>query len=297
MSNRFRGIVVSFHGKTLLVKEESEGNHYECDMPGRFKRIGVKPLVGDIVEFTIERSDKGWVQNVLNRRNELSRPKIANVDQVILVTTLAKPEVSYYIVDKFLVLAEFSGLPTIIVLNKLDLLVSKDQLEEFTDTYSDYYTVIPTSAKTGENLNLLIEAFRNKVSTMAGVTGVGKSSLLNGLNPGLKLKTTEISQKLGRGKHTTTRSELLEFNFGGYIADTPGFSTLELPDIEPDDLQEYFVEINAASEGCAFSDCSHINEPGCHVKELLKDHLINHSRYDSYVKIYNELKQKSRKKR
>jgi ribosome biogenesis GTPase len=297
VSERFRGIVVRFHGKTLIVKEELDGKHFECDMPGRFKRTKTKPLVGDIVEFTIESENKGIVQNILNRRNELSRPKIASVDQVILVTTLVKPEVSNYIVDKFLVLAEYSGLPIIIVLNKLDLLTSKDQLKEFSDVYSDYYTVIPTSAKTGENLNLLIEIFRNKISTMAGVTGVGKSSLLNGLNPGLKLKTTEISQKLGRGKHTTTRSELLEFNFGGYVADTPGFSTLELPDMEPEELQDYFVEIRAASEGCSFSNCSHIDEPGCHVKELLKDHSIKKSRYNSYLKLYNELKKKHRKKR
>ncbi len=297
MSKRFRGVVIRFHGKTLVVKEELDGKHYECDMPGRFKRIGVKPLVGDIVEFTIEADNKGLVQNILNRRNELSRPKIANVDQVLLVTTLTKPEVSYYIVDKFLVLAEYSNLSTIIVLNKLDLLASVDLLEEFTDIYSDYYTVIPTSAKTGKNLNLLIEVFRNKVNTMAGVTGVGKSSLLNGLNPGLRLKTTEISQKLGRGKHTTTISELLEFNFGGYVADTPGFSTLELPDIEPGELQNYFVEINSASQECAFSDCSHIDEPGCHIKELLKDHSIKRSRYESYAKMYNELKQRTRKKR
>jgi ribosome biogenesis GTPase len=297
VSERFRGIVVRFHGKTLIVKEELDGKHFECDMPGRFKRTKTKPLVGDIVEFTIESENKGIVQNILNRRNELSRPKIASVDQVILVTTLVKPEVSNYIVDKFLVLAEYSGLPIIIVLNKLDLLTSKDQLKEFSDVYSDYYTVIPTSAKTGENLNLLIEIFRNKISTMAGVTGVGKSSLLNGLNPGLKLKTTEISQKLGRGKHTTTRSELLEFNFGGYVADTPGFSTLELPDMEPEELQDYFVEIRAASQGCSFSNCSHIEEPGCHVKELLKDHSIKKSRYNSYLKLYNELKKKHRKKR
>lgn len=297
MSERFRGIVVRFHGKTLIVKEELDGKHFECDMPGRFKRTKTKPFVGDIVEFTIESENKGIVQNILNRRNKLSRPKIANVDQVILVTTLVKPEVSNYIVDKFLVLAEYSGLPIIIVLNKLDLLTSKDQLKEFSDVYSDYYTVIPTSAKTGENLNLLIEIFRNKISTMAGVTGVGKSSLLNGLNPGLKLKTTEISQKLGRGKHTTTRSELLEFNFGGYVADTPGFSTLELPDMKPEELQDYFVEIRAASEGCSFSNCSHIDEPGCHVKELLNDHSIKKSRYNSYIKLYNELKKKHRKKR
>jgi ribosome biogenesis GTPase len=297
VSERFRGIVVRFHGKTLIVKEELDGKHFECDMPGRFKRTKTKPLVGDIVEFTIESENKGIVQNILNRRNELSRPKIASVDQVILVTTLVKPEVSNYIVDKFLVLAEYSGLPIIIVLNKLDLLTSKDQLKEFSDVYSDYYTVIPTSAKTGENLNLLIEIFRNKVSTMAGVTGVGKSSLLNALNPGLKLKTTELSQKLGRGKHTTTRSELLEFNFGGYVADTPGFSTLELPDMEPEELQNYFVEISAASEECSFSNCSHIDEPGCHVKESLKDHSIKKSRYNSYIKLYNELRKKHRKKR
>lgn len=297
MSERFRGVVVRFHGKMLVVREELGGKHFDCDMPGRFKRTGIRPLVGDIVEFTIEAENKGHIQNILKRRNELSRPKIANVDQVILVTTLVRPEVSYYIVDKFLVLAEYSELSIIITLNKLDLITSKDQLKEFIDIYSDYYTVIPTSAKTGENLNLLIETFRNKISTMAGVTGVGKSSLLNSLNPGLKLKTTELSQKLGRGKHTTTSSELLEFNFGGYVADTPGFSTLELPDMEPEELQNYFVDINAASENCAFSDCSHIDEPGCHVKVLLKDHSIKQSRYNSYIKLYNELKKKPRKKR
>ncbi len=266
-------------------------------MPGRFKKLGIRPIVGDIVEFISTGESSGIVENILKRRNELKRPRIANVDQIVLVTCLEEPAVPFYILDRFLVLAEYSGLPTVIAVNKVDLLRSREFLRELYHTYGEYYNIIEVSAKTGHNIDLLREVFKGKISTMAGMSGVGKSSLLNALNPGLRLKTSDISRRLDRGKHTTSRVELLEFDFGGYVADTPGFASLELPELMPEELKEYFRELKAHSGYCAFSDCVHINEPNCYIKELVETEDIPLTRYESYKKMYEELLERSKQRK
>ncbi|MDI3523247.1 ribosome small subunit-dependent GTPase A [Kosmotoga sp.] len=292
---RKKGVVIRFGSRTMVVADLHTKKRYICNMPGRFKLQGIRPIVGDIIEFIETTESMGRVENILPRRNELLRPRIANIDQIILVTCLKEPTVPLYIVDRFLVLAEHSGLPTVIVVNKTDLLTSRDPLKKFYHIYGEYYNILEVSAKEGTNIDLLKEIFKGKVSAMAGMSGVGKSSLLNAINPGLSLKTSEISTRLDRGKHTTTYSELLEFDFGGYVADTPGFASLELPyDMEPQELQNFFRDISAHKGMCAFSNCVHVEEPGCYIKELVETGDIPMSRYESYLKMYNELSERKK---
>ncbi len=288
---RRRGLVVGFHSAMALVEDEETKERILCKLRGKFRKQGLKILVGDVVEYTPDGTGSGVIENVYNRKNELKKPRIANVDQVVLVTTIKDPEVPLIVLDKFLVLAERSNLPTIIVFNKIDLLSEKDleRLEELEKIYGRYYKTLRTSAVTGVGIDELKEIFRGKITTMAGMSGVGKSSLLNAMNPGLRLKVGEISQKLKRGRHTTTTTNLLRFDFGGYVADTPGFANLDISEIEPDELKEYFPEFREYSGMCAFRDCLHVSEPGCYIRRLVKVGEIAHHRYENYLKMLKEI--------
>ncbi|HIP92545.1 MAG TPA: ribosome small subunit-dependent GTPase A [Thermotoga sp.] len=287
------GTVVSFHSNFVMVEDEETQKRILCKLRGKFRLQGLKIFVGDKVEYTQDGTNSGVIENVLHRKNLLPKPKIANVDQVILVTSLKKPEVSTFILDRFLVLSEKSELPVIIVFNKIDLYEEKEwrRLSELEKIYSKYYKTLRTSVVTGEGLEELKEIFKGKISTMAGVSGVGKSSLLNAINPGLKLKVSEVSEKLGRGRHTTTTIQLLKFDFGGYVADTPGFANLDISNIEPEDLKEFFIEFRDYEGMCAFSDCNHISEPGCAVIKAVENGEIPKSRYESYVLMFKELEE------
>ncbi len=288
---RKKGIVVGFHSAMAVVEDSETGKRVLCKLRGKFKKQGLKILVGDIVEYSEDGVGGGVIENVYNRKNELKKPKIANVDQVVLVTTIKEPEVPLIILDKFLVLSERTNLPVYIVFNKVDLLGEDElvKLKELESVYSKYYKTIRTSAVDGTGLDELKEIFKGRVSTMAGMSGVGKSSLLNAISPGLKLKVGEISQKLKRGKHTTTTTSLLKFEFGGYVADTPGFANLDISDILPEELKRYFPEFREYEGMCAFADCIHLSEPGCYIRRLVKDGEIAKFRYDNYVKMLNEL--------
>ena len=287
------GTVVSFHSNFVMVEDEETQKRILCKLRGKFRLQGLKIFVGDKVEYTQDGTNSGVIENVLHRKNLLPKPKIANVDQVILVTSLKKPEVSTFILDRFLVLSEKSELPVIIVFNKIDLYEEKEwrRLSELEKIYSRYYKTLRTSVVTGEGLEELKEIFKGKISTMAGVSGVGKSSLLNAINPGLKLKVSEVSEKLGRGRHTTTTIQLLKFDFGGYVADTPGFANLDISNIEPEDLKEFFIEFRDYEGMCAFSDCNHISEPECAVIRAVENGEIPKSRYESYVLMFKELEE------
>ncbi len=288
---RKKGIVVGFHSAMAVVEDSETGKRVLCKLRGKFKKQGLKILVGDIVEYSEDGVGGGVIENVYNRKNELKKPKIANVDQVVLVTTIKEPEVPLIILDKFLVLSERTNLPVYIVFNKVDLLGEDElvKLKELESVYSKYYKTIRTSAVDGTGLDELKEIFKGRVSTMAGMSGVGKSSLLNAISPGLKLKVGEISQKLKRGKHTTTTTSLLKFEFGGYVADTPGFANLDISDILPEELKRYFPEFREYEGMCAFADCIHLSEPGCYIRRLVKDGEIAKFRYNNYVKMLNEL--------
>jgi len=293
---RKRGIVVSFHSNMVTVEDEETGERTLCKLRGRFRLQNLKIYVGDRVEYTPDGTGSGVIENVLNRKNLLEKPHVANIDQVILVVTVKMPEVSPYIIDKFLVLAEKNQLDTVIVVNKMDLYEGETlkKVEELERIYSPLYPVLKTSAVTGLGLEELKEYLKGKVSTLAGISGVGKSSLLNAINPGLKLKVGEISQKLQRGRHTTTSAQLLRFDFGGYVVDTPGFANLEMGEMDPEELKKYFKEFRGLV--CFFSDCNHVEEPGCVVKEFISEGKIAASRYESYVRLFQELLGKEKRK-
>jgi len=288
-SSRRKGVVSKFYSNLLVVEDIETGKQYLCKLRGKFKKQRIRPITGDIVEYEPIVGNEGVVENIINRKNQLNKPSVANVDQVIIVTALEKPRVPYEIVDRFVLLVEKEGLPIIIVLNKVDLL-AEEQIIEFEKIYGRLYPVLRTSTKTGVGIDELKSHLCRKVSVFAGMSGVGKSSLLDTIDENLKLRTGEISERLGRGKHTTTTAELLRIASGGWVVDTPGFASLEMAGIQSQELREFFVEFE--NEKCHFSDCSHVDEPGCYVREMIKKNKISRSRYESYLKFLRELKEK-----
>ncbi|ANQ54358.1 ribosome biogenesis GTPase RsgA [Thermosipho sp. 1063] len=283
---RKKGLVLKFMSNMALVEDIETGKVFICKLRGKFKEQGIRPIVGDFVEYRHIVGNEGVVENILNRKNELKRPRIANIDQVVIVTSLKRPEVPLKILDRYLVLVENVKIPAVIVLNKCDLL-SREEIDVFLSIYSKMYPVFLVSAKNRMGIDKLVEVFKDKVSTMAGMSGVGKSSILNAINPGLSLKVGEISKKLDRGKHTTTVIELLKFDFGGWIADTPGFASLDISEVESEELKNYFPEFSNFL--CLYPDCNHIHEPECGIKRAVEDGLIAKSRYESYFEMFHEL--------
>jgi len=280
------GRVIKFYSNLLVVQDLENGEKLLCKLRGKFKKQGIRPIVGDVVEFVRVVGNEGVVENILNRSNELKKPSVANVDQVVIVTTLEKPEVPYDILDRFIVLVEYENLPIVIALNKVDLL-SEEQIQKFESIYGKLYPIIKTSATQRIGLEDLKRYLTGRVSVFAGMSGVGKSSLLNALESTLRLRTGDISEKLERGKHTTTAAELLSLSFGGWVVDTPGFASLEISHIKPLELRELFIEFE--NDKCFFPDCLHLNEPECYVKKAVEKGKISPTRYESYVKFLNEL--------
>jgi len=270
----------------------SEGKYIQCRGRGVFRKNKVTPLVGDEVVFQAENETDGYVLEVKQRKNELVRPPIANVDQAILVFSSVEPAFSTTLLDRFLVLVEFNHIEPLICITKMDL-VSEDEglkMQEFRDHYEAIgYPVILTSSETETGIAQLKPYLKEKISVFAGQSGVGKSSLLNAIRPDLELKTNEISSHLGRGKHTTRHVELISIG-DGLIADTPGFSSLDFTDIEVENLNYCFPEIERTSENCKFRGCLHLSEPKCAVKEAVEEGKIPSYRYEHYKEFLQEIK-------
>ncbi|MEH7222514.1 ribosome small subunit-dependent GTPase A [Bacillus sp. JJ1566] len=275
------------------VKDEN-GELIQCRGRGVFRKNKVTPLVGDNIVYQAENETDGYVLEVLERKNELVRPPIANVDQAILVFSAIKPDFSPLLLDRFLVLVESNDIEPIICISKTDL-ISDDavqEIERYARNYQEIgYHVLLTSTKEREGLDQLLPLLDNQISVFAGQSGVGKSSLLNTIRPDLELKTDEISTSLGRGKHTTRHVELIEVG-NGLVADTPGFSSLEFLTIEADELSYCFPEIYKAGANCKFRGCTHISEPKCAVRHGVEDGSIEQFRYDHYVSFYEEIKER-----
>ncbi|MCC5911976.1 MAG: ribosome small subunit-dependent GTPase A [Clostridiaceae bacterium] len=269
-----------------------EGIVYECKARGIFRQMKITPLVGDYVEITVLDEDhkKGVLEKIMERRTELIRPVVANVDQAIIVFAVTRPEPNITLLDRFLVLAESEDLDITICFNKADLATDNKHKELVKVYEAAGYKVILTSAKDEKSVKLLKETLADKTNVFAGPSGVGKSTLLNKIDSGLNLQTGEISQKNARGKHTTRHAELIAIENHGWVVDTPGFSSLDLDFIEEEDLALYFPEFAPYIEDCKFSTCKHLKEPKCAVKSALKSGEIYEKRYESYLKFMEEIK-------
>ena len=269
---------------------------YECRARGLFRKQNIKPQVGDRVLIRADEHDKtGYVEEIFDRTTELIRPAVSNVNQAIIVFAIRNPDPNLWLLDRFLLLASSQNLDVVICLNKIDI-ASQEEIDEIYDIYDNIgYKIINTSAEDDKGIDDLKEILKDKITVFAGPSGVGKSTLLNAVQPNLGLETGDISRKTSRGKHTTRHSELIELDLGGFVLDTPGFSSLDLTFLTDDELEEHFPEIHKAGQGCRFKGCKHLKEPGCKVKEGVEDGSISKSRYDNYVMFLEELVKNSRR--
>lgn len=270
----------------------AETGIFECKAKGVFRKEKIKPLVGDNVELELlDMQDMtGNITAILPRKNELIRPAVANIDQAMVIFAADKPKPNFNLLDRFLIMMEQRQVETIICFNKQDL-VAQEEADRLRQIYQPCgYRVLSVSAKEQEGLAQIQEVLADKTTTVAGPSGVGKSSLINLLSPEADMETGMLSEKIDRGKHTTRHSQLLYIDHGTYIMDTPGFSSLYLMGIEAEELKFYFPEFESYEPFCRFQGCSHIHEPDCAVKTSLAEGKISPIRYENYVMLYEELK-------
>lgn len=273
-----------------------DGKIYECKAKGIFRKDNQKPLVGDNVEISVldEKEMEGSVTAILPRKNSLIRPAVANVDQAFVIFAMENPKPNYMLLDRFLIMMEQQGIPAVVCFNKKDL-GTEEELDFLYRTYTQCgYRVILSSALKGDGISEIHEILRGKTTVVAGPSGVGKSSLTNSLQGEIQMETGEISKKLKRGKHTTRHSQVIPVGEDTFLVDTPGFSSLYLTDMEEQELKNYFPEFREYEEGCRFQGCRHIHEPGCAVKEALEADKISRLRYEDYLALHQELKEKRR---
>lgn len=277
------------------------GNYYvdignkivECRARGLFRLKNVKPLVGDkvLIRLTEEDEDAGYIEDILDRKSEIKRPAVANAQQLVIIFSVINPEPSFLLLDKLLIAARSNNLDPVICINKLDL-AEEGQKEYILGIFKNTgYKIIFTSKYDENSLQGLKNILKDKLNVFSGPSGVGKSSLMNAIEPDFYLETGELSEKLKRGRHTTRHAEIFKLSFGGYAVDTPGFSSFELEGINMYSLKNYYPEIVRYEEGCKFLDCLHYKEPDCGVKEALKDDLISEVRYNNYIKLLEQIKE------
>lgn len=270
---------------------------YECKAKGIFRNRGIKPVVGDDVEFTVldEEAGEGNIDEILPRTNSLIRPASANVDQALVVFSITQPEPNLNLLDRFLIMMMAQDIPVTICFNKAEL-DGMEKREAYRATYEKAgYPVIFTSTYEKEGIEEVRNLLRGRTTILAGPSGVGKSSLTNLIQPEAAMETGSISEKIQRGKHTTRHAELFCVEKDTYLMDTPGFSSMYLEDMEAGELKYYFPEFEPYTDGCRFAaDCVHIGEPVCGVKDALLRGEISQSRYDNYQLLYQELKAKKK---
>lgn len=282
-----------------LYKIKTEKEIYEATARGKFKKEEITPVVGDNVEIAVldENQKKAVIEKIEERSVYVKRPKLANISQIILVVSSKHPKPDLLMLDKQLAFAEFLGINAVIVLNKTDL----DTKQEIKETKSIYeaigYKVIETNAKEQKGTEQLKEVLKGNINAFSGNSGVGKSTLINALFENVVTEEGEISTKNRRGKNTTTSTKLYEIDDNTFIADTPGFSTFEISEIESKNLANYFREFEPYIENCEFVGCTHIKEQNCGIKDAIKENKISEDRYNRFCKIYEELKQKEERKK
>ena len=273
-----------------------DGNIYECKAKGIFRKDNFKPLVGDNVEITVlnEEEKEGSLTSILPRRNSLIRPAVANVDQAFLIFAMENPKPNFLLLDRFLIMMEQQEIPVVICFNKKDV-GEKEEMEKLYEIYTGCgYRVVLSSTYEGEGMDEIHEILKGKTTVVAGPSGVGKSSITNCMQGEVQMETGEISKKLKRGKHTTRHSQVIPVEKNTFLVDTPGFSSLYLTDMKEEELRDYFPEFVMYEPQCRFQGCMHIHEPGCAVKKALSEGKISQQRYDNYLALYEELKEKRR---
>lgn len=282
-----------------MYKVKAEDKIYESTARGKFKKEDITPVVGDMVELEIidETNRKAVIKEIKNRTVYIKRPKLANITQIIFVISSKDPKPDLLMLDKQLAFSEFLGINAIIVLNKIDLDDEK-QFEKIEKIYKKIgYKVIETEAKKQKGIEKLQKQLKNNISAFSGNSGVGKSTLINGIFKRDITQEGEISKRNRRGKNTTTAIKLYEINENTYIADTPGFSTFDISEIPSQELENYFVEFEREKEKCEFIGCTHIKEKKCGVKQAIEEGKISKERYNRFCKIYEKLKQKEERKK
>ena len=273
-----------------------ESGVYECKAKGIFRKDKIKPLVGDDVEIEVlnEEEKLGNIVKILPRRSELIRPAVANIDQALVIFAAREPKPNLSLLDRFLVIMEKQDIPVIICFNKQDL-SDEEEVGRLKGIYEACgYPVVLASAKQGEGIEEIKSLLRGKTTTVAGPSGVGKSSLTNLLQNEVQMETGEISKKLGRGRHTTRHSQIIQIEEDTWLYDTPGFTSFYVEEIEKEELRFYFREFSKYEGTCRFQGCTHTHEPGCMVKNALEEGKISKERYENYLELYGELKEKRR---
>lgn len=284
---KLNGTIIKGIGGFYYV--EAAGEIYECKARGVFRKERIIPLVGDSVEITVDEHGKNSIDAINERRNFFNRPPIANVDNLVIVSSTCDPKPNLLIIDRLTAVAYHKGVRPIIVFTKDDLCSASEYCEKYKKSGFDTFVV---SNATNQGVDEVVKFLDGSISVFTGNSGVGKSSLLNSIEPRFSLETAEISKKLGRGRHTTRHVELFKVG-NGYIADTPGFSSLDFETndvIRKDELAECFPEFSYYLGLCKFTSCSHINDKGCKIAEAVEKGEISQSRHESYVALYNEVK-------
>ncbi len=276
-----------------LYQVESNKKFYDCRVRGIFRKRGITPLSGDFVEFTITNEElcEGWVEEIKERKNFFVRPPVANVNMMAIVISVSSPEPDFLLVDKLLISAIKNDIEPVIIINKTDL-ADKESISLIEDIYKRTgCSIIPMSKLTMEGYSILHEELREKRTVFAGQSGVGKSTVLNIIIDSWVMETGEISNKIQRGRHTTRHTQLLPLKCGGYVVDTPGFSSFSLDGIEYDELPWMYPEFEDLRDNCRFNGCSHISEPDCSIKDAVLAGKISKVRYNCYNKLFEELKE------
>lgn len=291
-----KGKIIRGIGGFYYVHVPNNGNVYECRAKGIFRKDNIKPLPGDWVEMAVLDEEKllGNIDQILPRKNALIRPAVANIDQALVIFAAASPKPSLNLLDRFLLRMELQEIPSIICFNKMDL-ADEETLDRLNEAYQGSgYPVLFVSAKQEQGLEQIRQILAGKTTTVAGPSGVGKSSLINLLQNQVEMETGEISEKIERGRHTTRHTELLWAGEDTYILDTPGFSSIAIEDLEKEDLENYFPEMKELTQACRFVGCAHMSEPDCAVKAAVQEGTISESRYENYRMFYKELKNKKK---
>lgn len=291
-----KGLIISNISNIYEVEDVENKKIVKCMPRGKFKKDEITPVVGDNVEFEYQDDITGVINSIFARSNFIKRPKMSNLTQMIFVVSMKMPKPDLLLLDKQLAFAEYNNIKSIICLNKIDL-ENESIIKDIAEIYEQIgYKVIKTNAKTGEGVEQIRECLKNNITAFSGNSGVGKSTLINNIFKDIITDEGEISNKNKRGKNTTTSIRLYKINEKSYIADTPGFSTFDIYEIESQDLAEYFKDLSQYISDCEFTGCTHIKEENCGIKNAIEEGKISKQRYDTYCRLYNELKEKEQHK-